>query len=152
MIDAIDRNVELQRQIALEPADVERQDERAIVVRDELRQTSQQLRALENLPRERSRRVVVRTQQLDPTSRVVGLRYQAKVVLQDLGSDGTRSHHDEPYVRAAKSKQQAQAALLQRGQLASMTVQNGLIEINRRNHEHRAGRRPCRIVERCSGP
>src|SRR4026209_1886098 len=56
MIDAIDRNVELQRQIALEPADVERQDESAIVVRDELRQTSQQLRALENLPRERSRR------------------------------------------------------------------------------------------------
>jgi len=54
MIDAVDRDVEFQREIALEAADVERQDERATVVRDKLRQTSQQVRSLENLPRERS--------------------------------------------------------------------------------------------------
>jgi hypothetical protein len=133
-------------------ADVERQYERGIAVGDEFRETSKQARLLEDLPSQRSGRVVVRTQQLDPSSRVVGFRYQAKVVLQDLGSDRTRSHHDEPDVRAAKSKQQVQAALLQRGELASMTIQDGLIEINRRNHEDRAVRPPCRIVERCSGP
>ena len=78
VIDAVDRDVELEREVALVLAHVERHDERPAAIRHQLPQPSQQLRPLEDLLRERPRGVVLGAEQMDASARILRRRIRPR--------------------------------------------------------------------------
>src|SRR5918996_6520346 len=92
VIDAVDRNVELDGQVTLELSHVERHDEGTRTIRHQRTETGQQLRSLEDLLRERARRVVVRAEEVDASARVLRLGDETQVVVNDLVSHWKAGH------------------------------------------------------------